>query len=55
MSKLLRETTPMRTGIGLPGLSAENVLFVAAGTRIDETERRRIAIHPVLLIGFSLQ
>jgi hypothetical protein len=54
MSKVLRETIPMRTGISLPGLSAENVLLAAGETSI-ETERGRIAIHPVLLIGFALQ
>jgi hypothetical protein len=51
MSKVLRETIPMRTGMSLPGLSADK----AAGPSIDEIERKRIAIHRVLLIGFSLQ
>jgi hypothetical protein len=50
MSKVLRETIPIRTGMSFPGLSAEK----AAGPRIDETKRKRIAIHPVLLIGFSM-
>src|SRR4030095_2174386 len=50
MSRVLRETIPMRTGMSLPGLSAEK----AAGPSIDEIRRKRIAIHPLLLIGFSL-
>jgi hypothetical protein len=55
MSKVLRETMPMRTGESFPGCSAQNVFWVAAGNRIEETERRTIAIHPVLRIAFSLQ
>jgi len=50
MSKVLRETIPMRTGISLPALSAEK----AAGTRIGEIKAIRIATHPVLRIGFSV-
>jgi hypothetical protein len=48
---VLRETIPMRTGVSLPGLSAEN----AAEFRMDETKRkRRLPIHLVSLIGFSM-
>jgi len=55
MSNVLRDTMPMRTGESFPGCSAQNVLLVAAGSRIEETERKPIAIHPVLPIGFSSQ
>src|SRR5262249_18174373 len=46
MSKVLRETIPMRTGMSLPGLSADK----AAGPNVDEIKRNRISLHPVLLI-----
>src|SRR5215813_10699526 len=46
MSKVLRETIPMRTEMSLPGLSADK----AAGPNVDEIKRNRISIHPVLLI-----
>jgi len=36
------------------GCSAQNVLWVTEGSRIEEAERRTIAIHPVLRIGFLL-
>jgi len=53
MSNVLRETIPMRTGAGFAACSAQNVLWVTAGSRIEEAERKTIAIHPVLRIGFS--
>src|SRR5215813_2382647 len=46
MSKVLRETIPIRTEMSLPGFSADK----AAGPGIDEIRRKRIAIPPVLLI-----
>jgi hypothetical protein len=55
MSNVLRDTIPRRTGVGFPGRSAQNVLFVTEGSRIEEAERRTIAIHPILRTGFSLQ
>jgi hypothetical protein len=36
MSKVLRETMPKRTGIGLLDLSAANVVFIAARAKIDK-------------------
>jgi hypothetical protein len=54
MSKVLRDTIPMRTGASFAGGSAQNVLWVTAGSKIEEAERRTIAIHPVLRIGFLL-
>jgi len=53
MSKVLRETIPILTGVSLPGFSAENAL--AADPRIDETERRKIAIIAGILMGSSMQ
>jgi len=55
MSKVLRETMPTRTGIGLLDLSAANVIFIAATAKIDNTERRRRANRRVSLVGLSIE
>jgi hypothetical protein len=54
MSNVLRDTMPMRTGVGFPVCSAQNVLWVTERRKIEDAERRTIAIHPVLRIGFLL-
>ncbi|HEX9662116.1 MAG TPA: hypothetical protein VGB27_07500 [Candidatus Binatia bacterium] len=55
MSKVLRETMPMRTGIGLLDLSAADVTFIAATAKMDKTERRRRANRRVSVIGLSIE
>jgi len=54
MSNVLRDTMPMRTGVGFAGCSAQKVFSATAGSKIEEAERRTIAIHPVLRTGFLL-
>jgi len=54
MSSVLRETIAMRRGESLPALSAANALLVKPGNEVTEREKR-IAIHPALLIVFSLK